>query len=81
MAGSEMADETDESLTKQMLNLVLENNVLTPYVIMWVVFNVILLALLLYVSSRVSIGGIGSSARQNRESVGGGKGVGGGGWL
>lgn len=59
-----MADETDESLTKQMLNLVLENNVLTPYVIMWVVFNVILLALLLYVSIRVSIGGIGSSARQ-----------------
>lgn len=59
-----MADETDESLTKQMLNLVLENNVLTPYVIMWIVFNVILLALLLYVSIRVSIGGIGSSARQ-----------------
>ena len=55
MAESEMADETDESLTKQMLNLVLENNVLTPYVIMWVVFNVILMALLLYVSIRVSI--------------------------
>jgi hypothetical protein len=53
MAGSEMADDTDESLTKQMLNLVLENNVLTPYFIMWVVFNVILLSLLIYVSIRV----------------------------
>jgi cytochrome oxidase assembly protein ShyY1 len=55
MAGSDTADDTDDSLTRQLLNMVLENNALTPYFIMWIVFNVALLALLIYVSVRVSL--------------------------
>lgn len=49
-------DEPDESLTKQILNMVLENNALTPYLVIWIVFNIVLLTLLLYVAIRVTIG-------------------------
>jgi hypothetical protein len=48
-------DEMDESLTKQLLNMVLENNALTPYIIVWIVFNILVLTLLLYVSIRISL--------------------------
>lgn len=48
-------DETDESLTKQILNMVLENNAFTPYIVVWIVFNLLLLTLLVYISIRVSL--------------------------
>jgi len=47
--------ETDESLTKQLLNMVLENNALTPYIVIWVVIHIIILIILLYVAIRISI--------------------------
>ena len=49
-----MDDSEDESLTKQVLNMVLENNALFPYVTGWLVFNVIILILLIYISVRIS---------------------------
>lgn len=55
MAGSETADDVDDSLTRQLLNIVLENNALTPYFITWIVFNIALLALIMYVAVRVSL--------------------------
>lgn len=48
-------DDTDESLTRQLLNMVLENNALTPYLAMWGVFNVIILIILLYIAIRISL--------------------------
>ena len=36
-------EDTDESLMKQVLNMVLENNALMPYLAMWGVFNLIIL--------------------------------------
>jgi hypothetical protein len=54
-----MEDETEESLSKQMLNMVLENNALRdtafPFITGYVVFNVIILALLIYISVRISL--------------------------
>jgi hypothetical protein len=48
----------DESLTAQVLNMVLENNAIReriyPLLIVYVVFNVISLAILLYIAIRVS---------------------------
>ena len=49
-----MDESEDESLTKQVLNMVLENNALFPYVTGWLVFNVIILILLIYISVRIS---------------------------
>lgn len=47
-----------DSLTAQLLNMVLENNAfkekILPYVITWLVFNIILLALVIYVSVRIT---------------------------
>ena len=54
MASSEDGD-TDESLTKQLLNMVLENNALTPYLAIWGIFNVIILIVLIYIAIRVSL--------------------------
>jgi len=52
-----MANEEsdDESLTRQVLNMVLENNVVTPYLTGWFVFNVIILCLLIYISIKISL--------------------------
>jgi hypothetical protein len=54
MASSEDGD-TDESLTKQLLNMVLENNAITPYLAIWGIFNVIILIVLIYIAIRVSL--------------------------
>ena len=47
-----------DSLTAQLLNMVLENNALKekvlPYVVTWLVFNIILLALVIYISVRIT---------------------------
>lgn len=48
-------DDTDESLMKQVLNMVLENNALMPYLAMWGIFNIITLIVLLYIAIRISI--------------------------
>ena len=58
MAQSDDGTE-DESLTKQMLNMILENNALRdtayPYFTGWIVFNVIILVLLIYISVVISL--------------------------
>jgi hypothetical protein len=48
-------DSDDESLTRQVLNMVLENNVVTPYIKGWFVFNVLILILLIYISIKISL--------------------------
>jgi hypothetical protein len=48
-------DSDDESLTRQVLNMVLENNVVFPYLTGYLVFNVIILILLIYISVRISL--------------------------
>jgi hypothetical protein len=54
-----MDEETEESLSKQMLNMVLENNALRdtafPFITGYVVFNILILALLIYISVRISL--------------------------
>ena len=50
-------DDTDESLMRQILNMVLENNVFMPYIIVWGVFNLIMLAIMIYIAIRVSMKG------------------------
>lgn len=56
---SESGDESDETLTKQVLNMILENNALrdsvSPYLTGYLVFNVIILVLLIYISVRISL--------------------------
>jgi succinate-acetate transporter protein len=48
-------DDADESLMKQVLNMVLENNALMPYLAIWGVFNFIILIVLVYIAIRISI--------------------------
>jgi hypothetical protein len=48
-------ESDDESLTRQVLNMVLENNAVFPYLTGWLVFNVIILILLIYISVRISL--------------------------
>ena len=59
MACSVTDDESDETLTKQVLNMILENNALrdsvSPYLTGYLVFNVIILVLLIYISVRISL--------------------------
>ena len=45
----------DESLTRQLLNMILENNTFMPYIIGWMAFNVLTLALVIYISIRISL--------------------------
>jgi hypothetical protein len=47
--------DTDESLTRQVLNMVLENNAVFPYLTGYLVFNVMILILLIYISVRISL--------------------------
>jgi hypothetical protein len=53
-----MAAESEESLTKQVLNIVLENNALRdtvfPYMVGWMCFNVLIMCLLLYITFKLS---------------------------
>lgn len=48
-------DDSDESLTKQILSLALENNAFIPYIGVWLFYNILILVLLVYISIRVSI--------------------------
>jgi hypothetical protein len=50
-----VTDEQEESLTKQVLNMILENNAFMPYIIGWMVFNALTLALVIYISIRISL--------------------------
>lgn len=58
MANSE-SDQDEESLTKQMLNMLLENNAIRdtafPYLTGYLVFNILILILLIYISVRISL--------------------------
>ena len=51
------ADDSDDesSLTRLVLNMVLENNAVFPYITGWLVFNVIIMILLIYISVRISL--------------------------
>jgi len=57
MASSE--DGEEDSLTKQVLNMILENNALrdtvSPYITGVLIFNLLVLVLLIYISVRISI--------------------------
>jgi len=51
-------DEGDEPLSRQIINMILDNNAIRaayPWITGYVVFNVIILALLIYISIRISI--------------------------
>ena len=48
-------DEEDESLSKQVMNLVLENTGLLSVLTGYIVFNVAILILLVYISVRISL--------------------------
>jgi len=54
-----MEEDTDESLSKQVLNMILENNALRdtafPFITGYLVFNVLILALLIYITIRISL--------------------------
>jgi len=56
---SESGDESEETLTKQVLNMILENHALrdsvSPYLTGYLVFNVLILILLIYISVKISI--------------------------
>ena len=58
MANSEI-DQDEESLTKQVLNMLLENNAIRdtafPYLTGYLVFNIAILVLLIYISVRISL--------------------------
>jgi hypothetical protein len=45
----------DESLTKQVLTMVLENQALFPYLVGWAAFNVVILILLIYISIKITL--------------------------
>jgi hypothetical protein len=52
-------DDTEESLTKQVLSMILENNAVRgavlPYLAGWMIFNVMILILVIYISIRISL--------------------------
>jgi len=54
-----MDEDTDDSLSKQVLNMILENNAVRdaafPFIGGYIMFNVIILALLIYVAVRISL--------------------------
>ena len=54
-----MDEDQEDSLSKQILNMVLENNALRdtafPFVTGYVVFNIIILVLLIYISVVITI--------------------------
>lgn len=59
MSQSENGDESEDTLTKQVLNMLLENNAIRdtafPYLTGYIVFNVIIMILLIYISVRISL--------------------------
>jgi len=56
---AESDDGSEETLTKQVLNMILENHALrdsvSPYLTGYLVFNVLILILLIYISVKISI--------------------------
>jgi hypothetical protein len=56
---AESEDGEDESLTRQVLNMILENNAIQgavfPYITGFLIFNLLVLVLLIYISVRISI--------------------------
>jgi len=52
-------EEEEGSLSKQLLNMILENNAIRdtalPFVVGYVVLNVIVVVLLIYISIRISL--------------------------
>jgi hypothetical protein len=54
MTSSESGDE-DESLTRQILSLVWENNAFVPYVGAWLLYNILVLCLLVFVALKVGL--------------------------
>jgi len=50
-----MEEQDDESLTRQVINILFENRVITTLAGGWVVFNIIILVLLIYISIRISL--------------------------
>jgi hypothetical protein len=48
--------EEDESLTRQVMSMVLENQALFPYLVGWAAFNVVILILLVYIAIRLTLG-------------------------
>ena len=53
MSSSESGD--DESLTRQILSLVWENNAFVPYVGAWLLYNVLVLCLLVFIAIRLGL--------------------------
>jgi hypothetical protein len=51
---SESGDD-DESLTRQILSLVWENNAFVPYVGAWLLYNILVLCLLVYIAIRLGL--------------------------
>mgnify|MGYP003328757079 CR=1 FL=1 len=48
-------DQDDESISKQILNIIFENKLITTFASGWVIFNVIILVLLIYISVKISL--------------------------
>jgi hypothetical protein len=52
-------DESEETLTKQVLNMIIENHALrdsvSPYLTGYLLFNVVILILLIYISVKISM--------------------------
>jgi hypothetical protein len=55
-ATGNMDESGDESLTRQVLSMVLENQALFPYLVGWAAFNVVILILLVYIAIRLTLG-------------------------
>jgi hypothetical protein len=47
--------DEDESLTRQVLNMVLENNAVMPWLVGWMVFNIVIFILMTYVAVRITL--------------------------
>ena len=54
-----MENDDDESLSKQVLNMIMENNAIRdtafPFIAGYLVFNILILSLLIYISIRISL--------------------------
>ena len=54
-----MEDDSDDSLSRQVMNMVLENNAIRdtagPFVTGYILFNVVIMILLIYISVRISL--------------------------
>jgi len=51
-----MDEAGEDSLTRQVMAMVLENQALFPYLVGWAAFNVVILILLVYIAIRLTLG-------------------------